>query len=209
MDTDNITCCVDVKASKHCTRKCKNIPRHFDEERKTWYCSLHVPVGGECPVCFDDMTRNNNIHLSCDHVFHRTCLRKWLTTNHAQNCPCCRKDVSESVLNKLRVPVHTHQPPQPNMTAVLQAHYTFTYEFEGDEDDTDEDYDSETESETYEINSPARGMLSELAHTLDGIFLGFPEAWRTSDPQQDTQPQPVWVMDSVRRAMDLFHGFWR
>lgn len=43
----------------------------------------------ECPICFDSLGNwDCDIKLSCGHLFHTHCIRKWLDTT--PNCPVCR-----------------------------------------------------------------------------------------------------------------------
>lgn len=212
MEMDNISCCVDVNISKHHTRKCKNHPRHFHAERKQWYCSLHLPVGEECPICFEDIHRNNIVTLDCDHTFHRSCLRKWLTSDNARNCPNCRGIVADSIFKRLRVPARC-APSSPRSTpTVSQAHILWTYQFgdvsvahtENDDLDTDTD---DTEGEEGEVTQQQTGFFTEVSRALEDVLLVWPDTW--PDVAPDDQVQPAWVVDGVRRVMDLFHGFFR
>lgn len=44
----------------------------------------------ECPVCLTEFEPHAEInHLSCGHVFHKTCLEKWLKYWNV-TCPLCR-----------------------------------------------------------------------------------------------------------------------
>lgn len=59
-------------------------------------CKIHYnqlkPVA-ECPICLAACTaRADVITLECTHVFHRSCLQKWL--QNADTCPLCRTHVS-------------------------------------------------------------------------------------------------------------------
>ena len=51
-----------------------------------------------CPICleptgFNDILRCpkqcNDVLLKCGHVFHRTCIKKWIIKQ--DTCPCCRE----------------------------------------------------------------------------------------------------------------------
>ena len=41
-----------------------------------------------CPICFSTM-RTDRRRLSCRHMFHKTCVDRWLRTN--PRCPVCRQ----------------------------------------------------------------------------------------------------------------------
>ena len=46
----------------------------------------------ECVICLDDFkVRDKIFTLPCNHIFHKTCIQPWLSTNH--NCPLCRVDI--------------------------------------------------------------------------------------------------------------------
>lgn len=40
-----------------------------------------------CPICLEDIDTKKNITLSCDCVFHYTCIKKWLSCKKI--CPTC------------------------------------------------------------------------------------------------------------------------
>ncbi|PVU94827.1 hypothetical protein BB561_002229 [Smittium simulii] len=42
--------------------------------------------GGVCPICWEKL--ETAAKISCDHIFHRYCLRKWIEKH--PNCPICR-----------------------------------------------------------------------------------------------------------------------
>jgi hypothetical protein len=56
--------------------KCKNLGVYPSENRL--YCYWHVPrLSSDC------------VRLSCGHLFHKTCIRKWFRTS--RHCPICRE----------------------------------------------------------------------------------------------------------------------
>lgn len=42
----------------------------------------------QCSICFSDIKWYNKNTLYCGHVYHRNCIKKWLTKK--DNCPYCR-----------------------------------------------------------------------------------------------------------------------
>ncbi|KAM7503799.1 hypothetical protein LguiB_002703 [Lonicera macranthoides] len=47
----------------------------------------------ECPVCLTEFKPEAEInHLSCGHVFHKTCLEKWVNCWNF-TCPLCRNQI--------------------------------------------------------------------------------------------------------------------
>jgi len=49
----------------------------------------------ECSICLENIrVRQACSILSCKHIFHTKCVRKWLTEKcTTPNCPCCRADI--------------------------------------------------------------------------------------------------------------------
>ncbi|GBO27726.1 hypothetical protein AVEN_212194-1 [Araneus ventricosus] len=48
-----------------------------------------TPTAFECPICLDTSFRQDQIkRLRCSHVFHQSCIDKWLYNN--RSCPLCR-----------------------------------------------------------------------------------------------------------------------
>lgn len=49
----------------------------------------------ECPICYCEMTSNEQVCTPCGHRFHRSCMTKWACTDEHKNdfavpCPLCR-----------------------------------------------------------------------------------------------------------------------
>lgn len=42
-----------------------------------------------CSICYEDVPGENKIVTSCDHLFHYTCLTRWLCIKN--ECPFCRR----------------------------------------------------------------------------------------------------------------------
>jgi len=54
-------------------------------------------IKGDCPICMETMTLNDKlITLKCNHIYHNSCIREWLTKNSTKCC-VCRKDVREEL----------------------------------------------------------------------------------------------------------------
>lgn len=55
-----------------------------------------------CSVCFDTINSSESVDAtSCGHLFHRTCILRWLQTKQIANrcCPVCRRVIrSESLI---------------------------------------------------------------------------------------------------------------
>lgn len=48
-----------------------------------------------CSICQESITtRQHSSILKCDHIYHKSCIKTWLTkTCEKPTCPCCRLDV--------------------------------------------------------------------------------------------------------------------
>ncbi|KAL4973957.1 hypothetical protein BDW66DRAFT_93984 [Aspergillus desertorum] len=62
--------------------------------------SCHGDVHMECAICMEDFDDDDSIRaLTCDHIFHATCLDPWFTKRQAR-CPLCKAcyypDISSS-----------------------------------------------------------------------------------------------------------------
>lgn len=69
------------------------------------YDSLSCTTKQECSVCLNEFKPDAEInHLSCGHVFHKSCLEKWLNYWNI-TCPLCR--------NHMMAPVETEENTCP------------------------------------------------------------------------------------------------
>lgn len=50
-----------------------------------------VSTGKECPICYDVIYQHGMTVLPCAHMFHRSCIQRWL--NQTPSCPVCRNHV--------------------------------------------------------------------------------------------------------------------
>ncbi|KAF8766959.1 uncharacterized protein LOC129965559 [Argiope bruennichi] len=50
--------------------------------------STDIPTEYKCSICLDTTLRKKMKRLPCSHIFHRSCINKWLK-NH-RRCPLCR-----------------------------------------------------------------------------------------------------------------------
>lgn len=53
---------------------------------------VEVATGaGQCSICLEEMEEGSQIvKLPCGHLFHKTCVSKWLRTG-SQTCPLCKE----------------------------------------------------------------------------------------------------------------------
>ncbi|BAT22735.1 hypothetical protein [Yellowstone lake phycodnavirus 3] len=52
----------------------------------------------ECPICYISLDIGETCKTSCDHTFHRTCLRTWYSRN--TSCPMCRAPAPVPALSR-------------------------------------------------------------------------------------------------------------
>lgn len=56
---------------------------------------VEQPLDEECAICLDDFEENTRLRrLPCGHVFHATCIARWLIERSAV-CPLCKYDLYE------------------------------------------------------------------------------------------------------------------
>ena len=56
-------------------------------------------IGGVCSICLDDIS-SDGLKLSCGHIYHKECIKKWLMKS-SLDCPYCRKSVLLEIESKL------------------------------------------------------------------------------------------------------------
>ena len=64
-------------------------PMKSDKKRE--FIQLKFPYDQECPICFGNMKDKVVKYTICKHVFHKSCLNKWL--QNKSSCPSCRSYV--------------------------------------------------------------------------------------------------------------------
>ena len=87
---------------------CNAIKKNGDKctykSKQNGYCLHHAKINKhennqisdithhECPICYDTINDVNEIfNLPCKHIFHRTCLERWIQTSNS--CPMCRQTI--------------------------------------------------------------------------------------------------------------------
>ena len=77
----------------------------------------------ECPICFEEFDDPNNvITLSCNHKFHKTCMKSTCESKTIVSicfCPLCRKQLSEQELQELGVVQGPIEAPTYNFPPYL------------------------------------------------------------------------------------------
>lgn len=62
-----------------------------------------------CPICMQEMLSDCMCELPCKHIFHTTCVFKWVSENK-NTCPMCRKCFMEkkSISNEIILNLQNH-----------------------------------------------------------------------------------------------------
>ena len=52
-------------------------------------------TGDDCPICKEKM-EENIIKTDCNHIFHKDCIKSWISCNQSQRykCPICMQNLS-------------------------------------------------------------------------------------------------------------------
>ena len=50
-------------------------------------------VDDQCSICYSELDTDVG-KLGCDHIFHKSCLQKWIDTGRGISCPLCRANMS-------------------------------------------------------------------------------------------------------------------
>jgi hypothetical protein len=91
--------------------------RNFD------FCTKHRPItqsdmaGDDCAICQEAMKVNKKcIKLSCDHVYHKNCIREWMRRN--PTCPTCRAPIDANMFS--RRAAGNQYEPRTNLLRIFQ-----------------------------------------------------------------------------------------
>ena len=72
----------------------------FDKRVRSWRLNKHLKEHliksdsqEECSICLESyQERDKIVQLTCNHIFHKDCIREWLQIKQ-NNCPLCRLPV--------------------------------------------------------------------------------------------------------------------
>lgn len=71
-----------TKAGTHCSYR----------GRHNGYCKIHADKKlGDCPICYEEVTKGTSTTTRCKHVFHKACLERWM--EEKTTCPMCRENI--------------------------------------------------------------------------------------------------------------------
>jgi len=101
-----------IKTSK--TKKRRRRMRGGEEEKEE-----------ECPICLEDFSDPNNaITLTCNHKFHKTCMKSTCESKTIVSicfCPLCRKQLSQQEIQELGVVQSPLETPTYNFPPYLST----------------------------------------------------------------------------------------
>ncbi len=92
-----------TKAGTHCSYR----------GRHNGYCKIHADKKlGDCPICYEEVTKGTSTTTRCKHVFHKACLERWM--EEKPTCPMCRENIRPTT-GQLRPSTYRswHAPPPP------------------------------------------------------------------------------------------------
>ena len=95
----------------------------------------YMQVSDECTICLDEFERHVRVRkLPCGHVFHSTCIARWLVERHA-NCPLCKLDLyiepEEEEEDQNSRDANEASPPEPQTAAFFWNSWFFNSSTEG------------------------------------------------------------------------------
>lgn len=97
------------------------------------YCRVHLKLrdADDCPICYESVTPGTSTTTRCNHVFHSTCLQRWMEVK--TTCPMCRDDIRPTT-GSLRpsngphiIYVDSHEQLLPFLNAPVEIRFTANY----------------------------------------------------------------------------------
>ena len=74
-----------------CTKnKCK-IYYDYYKKKETFKEKLIKDDNDICSICLENLKMDKCVILSCEHIYHKVCIKKWLKNN--DSCPNCRINI--------------------------------------------------------------------------------------------------------------------
>jgi hypothetical protein len=75
-----------LNTNKWCTFNGK-----YQNSEGKWYCGHHIRKP-ECTICLETCCKQDELKLQCGHVYHITCIQRWIKTGKF-SCPLCRREL--------------------------------------------------------------------------------------------------------------------
>jgi len=86
----NNTCC---PSGTTCEAACEQEQHEQQQEQQQQQHGGYMQLSDECTICLDEFAPGVRVRkLPCDHIFHSTCIARWLIERSAV-CPLCKLDL--------------------------------------------------------------------------------------------------------------------
>ena len=85
---------------------------------KDGMCHFHLKH--ECPICLDDIKKNQESKTVCNHKFHKECLNTWLNTHNT--CPLCRSIIANKKVKRFQINMYTQFDVLSNIIELDASH---------------------------------------------------------------------------------------
>ena len=74
-----------------CTKNKYKIHYDYYKKNKKLKQKLIKDDNDICSICLEKLKDNKCVVLSCEHIYHKVCIQKWLKKN--DSCPICRINI--------------------------------------------------------------------------------------------------------------------
>ena len=83
-----------------CTAKVRNGKMCSFNQRYLGYCGIHFSkyIDTTCPICLEDIKCKDLYISSCNHIYHKKCIYKWLESKNT--CPTCRYNIQAKTISE-------------------------------------------------------------------------------------------------------------
>ncbi len=75
-----------------CTKnKCKKYYDYYKKNKNLKQKLINDSNNDICSICLENLKDDKCVILSCEHIYHKVCIKMWLKNN--ENCPICRINI--------------------------------------------------------------------------------------------------------------------
>merc|ERR1712166_118999 len=176
-------------------------------EQATQVCS-----DAECIMCCEIILPKDSLSLECGHIFHASCLQKWLAKK--PTCPMCRKDASVQVI--LSCDVCNKQFPASRYSNIDSAqaarknHLRASHQVYDDESSSGsdydydyDDYDGESSYDGYDDEMYADGFASNSFGLLEMLRAHGAELNLPPELLDELMHQHMYATDTLGSEFDM------
>lgn len=75
----------------HTKNKCKIYYNIYQKNKNLKEKLIKIDDNDICSICLEDLKNGKCVVLSCEHIYHKDCIKKWLKKN--ETCPNCRINI--------------------------------------------------------------------------------------------------------------------